>query len=202
MFLDLARALRFTLAGMLLCGLAYPAFLYGIGRMALPAQADGSLLRRADGSVAGSRLIGQSFAGAEYFHGRPSAVDYHAASTGGSNLGPTNPDHLAVVAARVAAVRALEGAPTGPIPADAVTASGSGIDPHISPAYAALQVVRVSRARHLPPERVRALVASATEGRSLGLFGRPRVNVLVLNLQLDRERSADATSGPTVEHRR
>jgi K+-transporting ATPase ATPase C chain len=201
MFLDLARSLRFTLAGMLLCGVLYPTFIYGVGRVALPFQAGGSLVRRPDGSAIGSRLLAQGFTKPEYFHSRPSAVGHNAASTGGSNLGPTNPDHLTAVATRVAGVRALEGVPTGPIPADAVTASGSGVDPHISPAYAALQVARVSRARHLTAERVRALVASATEGRFLGLLGRPRVNVLILNLQLDRERSAGVTSGPAVENR-
>jgi K+-transporting ATPase ATPase C chain len=192
MLADIVRASRFVLLGMLLCGVLYPAVILTMAKAA-PRQAAGSLLRGADGSVVGSSLIGQRFTGNRYFHGRPSAVDFNAASTGGSNLGLSNPTFLAAVAERVSAVRRLEGRPDGGLPADAVTASGSGIDPDISPAYAALQVARVARARSLEPGAVRALVLSETAAPTFGFLGEARVNVLELNLHLDRTFPATTT---------
>lgn len=170
-------------------GLAYPAAMTGIGQVAFPDRADGSLVER-DGQVVGSRLAAQAFTRPGYFHPRPSAVDYDAAGTSFSNLGPTNPDLAAAVAERVDAILALErpydpGLEVGDIPVDAVTASGSGIDPHISPAYARLQSARIAAVRGLDPAVVARLVAQATDGRTLGLLGEPAVNVLELNLSLD-----------------
>jgi K+-transporting ATPase ATPase C chain len=139
--------------------------------------------------------VAQPFTTDAFFHPRPSAVDYNAASTGGSNLGPTNPDHLAAVRERVAAVRAREALPGGTIPADLVTASGAGLDPHLSPEAIEVQVRRVAAARGVPIDRVRQFVAAHTETPTLGFLGRPRVNVLQLNLALDAEtpRKAVAT---------
>jgi K+-transporting ATPase ATPase C chain len=157
-----------------------------------PSQAEGSLIRRADGTVIGSRLVAQAFTRPEYFHPRPSAVDYDAAGTSFANLGPTNPDLAAAVEERVTDILALEGPyneglDAGGIPVDAVTTSGSGIDPHISPAYAGLQAARIAEVRGLPRERVDELIDEATDGRWLGFFGEPGVNVLELNIALDRE---------------
>ena len=177
----------------LITGLAYPLAVTGIAQVVFPAQANGSLIER-DGKVVGSALIGQPFAEDKYFHGRPSATTdtdpkdptktipapYNAANSAGSNLGPTSK----ALAERVRGdVAKLSG--KGPVPADLVTTSGSGLDPDISPAAAEFQVARVAKARGLPEEKVRTLVAGATEGRTLGLLGEPRVNVLQLNLALD-----------------
>lgn len=170
-------------------GLAYPAAMTGIAQVAFPNRADGSLVDR-DGRVVGSRLAAQAFTRPEYFHPRPSAVDYGAAGTSFSNLGPTNPDLAAAVAERADAILALEtpytpGLELGDIPVDAVTTSGSGIDPHISPANARLQAARVAAVRGLDPAVVARLVDDATDGRTIGLLGEPGVDVLELNLSLD-----------------
>ncbi len=184
---EFVRAARFTLVTMLLYGGAYPLLVWGIGQTLFAERADGSLVRRADGTVIGSRLVAQPFTRNEYFAPRPSAIDYNAASTGGSNLGPSNLDHLTVVQERVAAVVKREGVDATQVPADLVTTSGAGLDPHISPAAAAIQAPRVASARGVPVARVRELIAAHTESPAFGVLGRPRVNVLELNLALDAQ---------------
>jgi K+-transporting ATPase ATPase C chain len=174
-------------------GFAYPGAITGIAQLAFPARADGSLVE-VGGRPVGSRLAAQAFDRPEYFHPRPSATGYDAAGTSFANLGPTNAELAAQVAERANAILALEapynpGLAIGDLPVDAVTTSGSGIDPHISPAYAELQLPRVAVSRDLPEARVRELVDDATDGRSLGFLGEPGVNVLELNLALDRETS-------------
>lgn len=176
--------LRLLLVLTVLTGLVYPFAVLGVGRL-VPDRADGSLLV-VDGRVVGSRLIGQAFEGDEWFSPRPSVAGdgYDPLASGASNLGPENLDLLAAVEERRAEVAEREGVDPARVPADAVTASGSGLDPHISPAYAELQVPRVARVRGLEPDDVRALVAAATTGRDLGVLGEPRVNVLELNAAL------------------
>jgi K+-transporting ATPase ATPase C chain len=162
-------------------GLAYPLAITGAAQAAFPAQANGSRIER-EGILIGSDLIGQNFAAAHYFWPRPSATGpeaYNAAASTGSNIGPTGKALVDRVAASVAAFG------TGPVPADAVTTSGSGLDPHISPQYAASQVARVAAARSVAPSVIEAVLADVTEGPALGIFGQPRVNVLRLNLALD-----------------
>jgi K+-transporting ATPase ATPase C chain len=178
-----------TLLGLLsvLTGLVYPLAVTGLSRVALPGPAGGSLITEG-GAVRGSSLIGQAASGPAYFWGRPSATGgkpYDAASSSGSNLGPSNPALLDAVRERIAALRAADPGNTAPVPVDLVTASASGLDPHLSPAGALFQVARVARARHLDEARVRQLVAAHTEGRTLGVLGEPRVNVLDLNRALD-----------------
>jgi K+-transporting ATPase ATPase C chain len=172
----------------LVTGVVYPLLVTGIAQLLFPRQANGSLIEH-DGKEVGSKLIGQPFADPGHFWSRPSATapyPYNAASSSGSNQGPTNPALTDAVAARI---KALQDADPGnnaiPVPVDLVTASASGLDPHISPAAAEYQLNRVAKARHLDPTRVRALVAQYTESRQFGLLGEPRVNVLQLNLALD-----------------
>jgi K+-transporting ATPase ATPase C chain len=182
---EIKRGILFTIVTMLLFGGAYHLFLWGVGRVLFPRQAEGSLIRRADGTIAGSTLIAQKFERPGYFQPRPSAVDYNAASTGGSNYGPSNPDHLKAVRERLDAVVGREGVEAAKVPSEMVTAGGGGLDPHIPPAAAEIQVNRVARARNASPERIRELIRAHTEGPALSVFGRPRVNVLALNLALD-----------------
>ena len=176
--------LRLLLVLTVVLGLAYPMAVYGVGRL-VPDRADGSMLT-VDGSVVGSRLIGQAFDGDEWFLPRPSVAGdgYDPLASGASNLGPENPDLLATVTERKQEVADREGVDPSAVPADAVTASGSGLDPDISPEYARLQVDRVARARGLDPDAVRQLVDDHVQGRDLGFLGEPRVNVLELNAAL------------------
>jgi K+-transporting ATPase ATPase C chain len=174
-------------------GLVYPLVFTGLAQLVLPNRADGSLIER-DGVVVGSTLAAQAFTKPEYFHPRPSATapEYNAAGTTFANLGPTNPELAQAVRERAVAILALErpynpGLELGDIPVDAVTTSASGIDPHVSPANARLQTARVAEERGLPVERVEELVDEHTDGRFIGIFGEPGVNVLELNLALDRE---------------
>lgn len=187
-------AVRAVLVLTVLLGILYPLAVTGVGQLAFPAQANGSLVN-VGGMPVGSALIGQSFAAPngtplpQYFQPRPSASGqdgYDAMASGGSNLGPSNPDLLTQIRQRRAAIAAFEGVDPSKIPADALTASASGLDPQISPAYALLQVPRVATARGLSESAVRALVESRIQGRDLGFLGEPRVNVLQLNLALDR----------------
>ncbi len=171
-----------------LTGVAYPLFVTLIGRVLFPGQASGSLVMR-DGKVVGSSLIGQSFQDPRYFWGRISATSpmpNNATASSGSNLGPTNPALLDAVRGRIDALKSADPSNSLPIPVDLVTASGSGLDPHISPAAALYQVGRVARVRHLDVVKVRELVLSHVEAPQLGIFGEARVNVLLLNLSLDR----------------
>jgi len=171
----------------ILTGVAYPAFVTLVAQLAFPEQASGSLVRR-DGKVVGSRLIGQSFSSPRYFWGRPSAtgpMPNNGAVSSGSNHGPTNPALTAAIESRVAALRAADPGNAARVPVDLVTASASGLDPHISLAAADYQVPRVARERGLSEDRVRQLVRDATQGRTFGVLGEPRVNVLQLNLALD-----------------
>ena len=170
----------------ILTGAIYPAVVTGIAHLAFRHQAEGSLIPR-DGKLVGSALIGQPFDDPKYFWSRASGTSpaYNGAASGASNLGPMNPALTDAIRDRVAALRAADPSATGPVPIDLVTGSGSGLDPHITPAAAAYQVNRVAQARSLPAEQVHDLVAQYTEGRQLGFLGEARVNVLRLNLALD-----------------
>ncbi|MCC6141714.1 MAG: potassium-transporting ATPase subunit KdpC [Nitrospira sp.] len=183
----LRPALTMVLILTALTGLLYPLAVTGMAQLFFPGPANGSVILR-EGTARGSGLIGQHFDRPEYFWGRPSAtapVPYNAAASGGSNLGPTNPALIETVTTRVAALRAADPGNDAPVPVDLVTASGSGLDPHISPAAALYQVRRVARARGLEEDALRLLVARHTEARQFGLLGEPRVNVVHLNLALD-----------------
>ena len=184
---EIRPALVLLLVFTALTGLVYPLVLTGVAKLVFPRQAEGSLIVR-DGHAIGSRLIGQPFSDPRYFWGRLSAtapVPYDASASSGSNLGPLNPALLDAARARIAALRAVDPGARGPVPVDLVTASGSGLDPHLSLAGAEYQVARVAQARGLTPEVVRAIVRRHAEGRTFGLLGEPRVNVLELNLALD-----------------
>ena len=190
-------ALRASLVTWVLCGIAYPLAVTGLGQWLLPFQANGSLEKAADGTILGSRLIGQQWSGPQWFHGRPSATigidpndpaktraaPYNAANSGGSNLGPTSKALADRVKEDVEKLKSEN--PSMPVPVDLVTSSGSGLDPDISPEGAAFQLARVAKARNMPEDKVRELVAQNTKARLVGIIGEPRVNVLVLNLALD-----------------
>jgi len=197
MLKEIRPAIMFILALTILTGLVYPLVMTGIAGVVFPYQAQGSMVEQ-DGKVVGSALIGQEFTSDKYFHGRPSATvapdpndsiktvpaPYNAANSGGSNLGPTNKALIERVQGDVEKLKQEN--PSAQVPTDLVTTSSSGLDPHISPAAALFQVPRVAKARNMPEDRVRQLVEEQVEGRTLGFLGDPRVNVLALNLALDR----------------
>jgi K+-transporting ATPase ATPase C chain len=187
MLSELRPAILMLFVLSLITGIAYPLLVTGIGQLVFSKQANGSLIER-DSRILGSSLIGQAFSDPKYFWSRPSAtgpVPYNAGASSGSNQGPLNPALADAVKGRMEALHAADPAQTQAVPVDLVTASGSGLDPHISPAAAAFQAPRVARVRGLSEDRVRKLVAEHTEGRQLGILGEPRVNVLLLNLALD-----------------
>ena len=190
----LRPALVLFLVLTLLTGVAYPLLVTGLAQWLFPAQAAGSLILR-DGKPVGSSLIGQNFTDPGHFWGRPSATSpmpYNASASGGSNQGPLNPALVDAVKGRIDALRAADPGNASPVPVDLVTASASGLDPHISPAAARYQAARVARARNLPLEKVQQLVAQETEAPWLGLLGEPRVHVLRLNLALDALKPVNA----------
>jgi K+-transporting ATPase ATPase C chain len=187
-FSEFGRSIVATIFfAVILCGL-YPLIVYGAAQLLFPHQANGSLLMDKSGAIRGSSLLAQNFTGAQYFHPRPSAAGangYDATSSGGSNLGPTSSDLVANITANIASYRSDNNLATNaPVPADAVTASASGLDPHISVANAELQIPRVAKTRGISEEQVRKLVQQNTSGRDLGVFGEPRVNVMTLNFAL------------------
>jgi K+-transporting ATPase ATPase C chain len=199
---EIKTALLLTLFLAVVLGGAYPLAVWAAGQALFPEQANGSLIADPDGTVRGSALLAQRFTGAKYFHPRPSAAGagYDAGNSSGTNLGPTSRKLADSIAAAVAACRRDNELPAGtPVPADAVTSSGSGLDPHISVANAGLQAPRVARARRLPVERVRLLIRQHTAPRDFGLLGEPGVNVLLLNRALDAEGSTrSAVTGASL----
>jgi potassium-transporting ATPase KdpC subunit len=191
---EIKQAALFTLVTMVLLGGVYHLMMWGLGQAAFASQAEGSLIRRADGAIVGSRLIPQKFERPQYFRPRPSGVEYNAASTGGTNYGPSNQDHLKAVQKRLETIMAEERVPAGRVPSEMVTASGGGMDPHIPPSAAELQAARVASVRDVPVERVRELIQAHTEAPTFGVVGRARVNVLELNLALDDAFGAPKTT--------
>jgi len=189
-FAEFGRSIVATIFfAVILCGL-YPLIVFGVSQLLFPHQANGSLLVDRSGTVRGSALLAQNFTGAKYFHPRPSAAGangFDATSSSGSNLGPTSSNLVANITQNIATYRSDNGLATNtPVPADAVTASASGLDPHISVANAEIQTPRVAKARGISEDNVRALVKQNTSGRDLGVFGEPRVNIMMLNFALDQ----------------
>ena len=198
MIRETVHALAACVLTFVLCAIAYPAAVWGLGWLLFPKQAEGSLISGRDRMVIGSELVAQPFASDSYFHPRPSAVDYNAAAAGGSNLGTKNPDLRAKIKERAEALKAT---PEDPVPPELVTASGGGLDPHLTPRAARYQAARVAAARKLPVERVRALIDRLTE-HSGAIIGAPaRINVLRLNLALDEEKPEPASASAGTESR-
>jgi len=192
MVLDMIKlikpAVMMLLIWTLLTGIIYPALVTGLAQGLFPAQANGSILRNQQDKAVGSALIGQPFSDNSYFWGRPSATapyPYNAGASSGSNLGPTNPALADAVKHRIEALQAADPENKAPVPVDLVTASGSGLDPHISPAAAEFQIKRIANARHIDPKKLQEMVRMHTEGRQWGFLGEPRINVLTLNLALN-----------------
>ena len=190
LFAEFGRSIVATIFFAVICCGLYPLVVYGAAQLLFHNQANGSLLVDKSGAVRGSALLAQNFTGAQYFHPRPSAAGsngYDATSSGGSNLGPTSSNLVANITANIATYRSDNNLATNvPLPADAATASGSGLDPHISVANAELQIPRVAKARGISEEQLRKLVKQNTDGRDLGVFGMPRVNIMTLNFALDQ----------------